>query len=253
MLRKLVSIFARSLKPASLSGFVYVHNDDEGPMGQARTGSTVSLPDRGPPWIVVFGDIASVKATRWPGRLLRVRIIEAASELNQPLPYARYTRCISVRVEAEEDVQVLFGPHGSLVVEVLEASLRIDRATAAALSRSRHPDAPAVYDRAWRAWMEQRGISDNYKMPLDQTLSIGMQGSPIGDGLTLVYSTAFKRAKAVDGDAAFESDDEEVWLAEPWRGAAIVMGDAALALGAPELLVDSDRACLMAGWGALSS
>jgi Rap1a immunity proteins len=146
---------------------------------------------------------------------------------------------------------VFFGPHGSLIIEVLEAALRIDRSTAGALSRGRHPDAPAAYDRAWRAWLEQKGISDNYQMSCDRALSIGTQGSPIGDGLTLIFSTAFNRAKAVDGDAAIDSDDEEVWLKEPWHGAASVLGDTALALGAPELLIDSDHACLMAGWGAL--
>jgi hypothetical protein len=229
----------------------YVSSEEVGPMRDARVGSTVTLPDRGPPWIVVFHDAASVMAARWPGRLLRVRVLEAAAERDQPLSYARYTRCNSVVVESEEEAAVLFGLQGAKVVSVLDTALRLDRSEAEALSRGRHADAPAAYDRVWRAWLTQEAISDEYTVPLDGALSIGRLGSPIGQGLSLIYETTFKRAKVVDGDAAIESDDEDVWLVEPWDGAARVLGDAALALGAPELLDDGDRACLLSGWRAV--
>ena len=238
------------------TGFVYVSNEEIGPMRDARAGATIRVEGRGPPWIVVDRDPAAVILARWPGRLWRVRIVEAATERDQrhvggpPLPYARYTRCISVAVEAEENIAVLFGPHGSSVVRVLEEASRLSRSQAEALAANRHADAAAAQDRAWRSWLQQEGIPDEVHDQYDGTLQMGGQkwGSPINGGLAVLHDTVFKRAQFVDGDAATESDEEDTWLVRPWDGAGRVLGDAALALGAPEHMNDEDRAVLLGGW-----
>lgn len=225
-------------------------------MSDARAGDTVHVEGRGPPWIVVDREPAGAILARWPGRLWRVRIEEAATEHDQrnfggtPLPYVRYTRCISVAVEAEEDVAILFGTYGSSVLRVLEQASRISRAHAEVLAANRHPNAAAAQDRVWRNWLRQRGQSDDIHDQYDGTLQMGGQswGSPINQGLSVLHDIVFRRAKHLDGDAATESDDEDVWLVQPWSEADRVIGDAALALGAPELMTDEDRDILLHGW-----
>lgn len=260
VLNRLFSIL-RKPRAAPRDGLVYVSDEETGPMRSASAGSVVSIPGRGPPWIVVDHEPASVILARWPGRLWRVKVLEAATERDQrhvggsPLPHARYTRCISVAVEAEEDAAVLFGVHGASVVRILDAASRLTRPDADALARSRHPGAPVAHDRAWRAWLRQQSMADEYDRSLDGALSLGRERwrSPINEGFSVLYDAVFNRAEAVDGDAATQVEDDEVLLIDPWDGAARVLGDAALALGAPELMNDRDRACLLSGWLAVFS
>ena len=256
MIGRLFSILRGPARATSGYGLVYVSDDDTGPMRNASVGSVITCGGRGPPWIVVDHDPAAVILARWPGRLWRVRILEAATHRDQqhvggqPLAYARYTRCISVAVETEEEPAVLFGEYGAGVVRVLDAASRLSQAEAVALSRGRHQDAAAAHDRVWRAWLRKEAIPDEYDGSLDGTISISGErwGSPINEGLSVLHSSVFNRAQVIDGHAAIQADDDDEWLVEPWDGAARVLGDAALALGAPELMNDEDRARLLSGW-----
>ena len=186
-------------------------------MRAAQAGVKISLEGRVPPWIVVDHDLSSVIVAKWPGRLWRVRIVDAATERDQrafggsPLPQARYTRCISVSVEAEEDAAILFGAHGAGVVWVLQEASRLSHAHAEALANNRHADAGAAQDRVWRGWLRQHAIPDDGHVDYDGTLLMGgqRQGSPINQGLSALHLTVFKRAQAVDGEAATASDEED--------------------------------------------
>jgi hypothetical protein len=237
----------------TLNGFVYVSDEEDGPMRNAREGMLVRAVGGGPPWIVVVREPASVIIGKWPGRLWQVKIVKAASRKDQPLPYARYTRATSVAVEHAEDVAILFGPHGRRVIEVLDVALKLDRQQAETLALNRHPEASAAHDRTWRRWLKQENIPDVDYDDLDGTLSLGMPtwGSPINQGLTVLHTVVFKRAQAVDSDLATESDDEDIWLVHPWNMAATVLSDTALALGAPQAVNDSDRQILLHGWSSL--
>jgi len=130
-------------------------------MRAARVGAIISIEGRVPPWIVVDQDLSTVIVAKWPGRLWRVRIVDAATERDQrayggpPLPQARYTRCISVSVEAEEDCAILFGAQGAGVVRVLQEATRLSHARAEAFN-NRHADAGAAQDRVWRSWLRQQ-------------------------------------------------------------------------------------------------
>ncbi|MES2445018.1 MAG: hypothetical protein V4574_19505 [Pseudomonadota bacterium] len=228
-------------------GFVYAGDAEDGPMRDAREGAIVRVDGHGPPVIVVNHDPASVIVTRWPGRLWRVRIVEPSPPGDQPLPHARYTRALAVAVGQEADVATLFGPHGRDVVRVLDVAPKLDRPQAETLARHRHPQAPAAYDRVWRRWLKQAGIEGDFA-DLDGALALGGQGSPINQGLSLLHNLVFKRAQAMDGDRATEADDEDIWLAAPWDGAGTVLGDAALALGAPQAVGNVDRIILLQGW-----
>ncbi len=240
-------------------GYVFVADKDVGdPMLAAAPGRIVRAAGRGPPWIVVDWDLSSVLA-RWPGRLWRVRILEAATKRDQagrggePLPSARYTRAISVRVESEEDVAQLFGESGAGVIAVLEAGLRLDRASAERLASNRNAGAAAARDRAWRTWLDRLGVAHDGHPDLSDTLKYGgaVGDSPIGDGLSALHDVVFERACAVGGESATASDEEDSWLLPPWRGAFDALADAALALGAPDIIAPDDRAVLLAGWLSL--
>ena len=256
MLKRFAAYLRGESKRGQRVGFVYVSDEETGPMRDARAGATIRVEGRGPPWIVVDRDPSGVILARWPGRLWRVKIVEAATERDQrhvgglPLPYARYTRCISVAIDAEEDISILFGSHGAGVMPVLDVATRLTRDQAEALSANRHPDAGAAQDRVWRNWLQHEAIPDDIHDHYDGTLQMGGQkwGSPINGGLSVLHDTVFKRAQSLDGDAATESDQDDIWLLHPWEGADRVLGDAALALGAPEQMIAEDRATLLHGW-----
>ncbi len=253
--------FGRS-KPDGRIGFIYVPKSETGPMSQAQQGQVVRVEGRGPPWIVVDEVPASIILAKWPGTLWRAMIVEAATADDQrsrggpPLPYARYTRCISVKIIEKVDLSVLFGEHGQAILTVLSRAAALTREQALRLSSARHPNAPDAYDRTFRRWGEAEGICEDYDDNLDGTLKISSMPaeSPINEGLSLIHLTAFERAKAVDGaDATHIDEDGDEDLAEPWTGAGAVLLDAGLALGAPKFVTAEDRDILLSGWSHLES
>jgi hypothetical protein len=239
-------------------GFIYVPDGETGPMSRAQQGVVVRVEGRGPPWIVVDEVQESIVLTKWPGTLWKARIVEAATAEDQrsrggpPLPYARYTRCISVEILGKEDPSALFGEHGQEVLAVLERARLLTRDQALALSSARHHEASDAYDRAFRCWAEAEHISvEAHDDNLDGTLMIGSMPakSPINNGLSLIYQTVFDRAKAVEGSSATHVDEwGDVELVEPWSGAGTVLLDAALGRGAPDFVEERDRHILTMGF-----
>ena len=245
-------------KPDGRGGYIYVPDSEAGPMSQAQPGQIVRVEGRGPPWIVVDEVPASIILAKWPGTLWKANIVEAATADDQrsrggpPLPYARYTRCISVEILEKENLSVLFGEHGQAVLMVLDRAATLTRESAFRLSSARHPSAPDAYDRTFRRWGKANEcFCEDYDDNLDGTLKLGPMpaGSPINEGLSLIHLTLFDRAKAVDGvNATYIDDQGDEELVEPWAGAGAVLLDAGLALGAPNWLTDEDRDILLAGW-----
>ncbi|MFN3891379.1 MAG: hypothetical protein ACK4MV_13355 [Beijerinckiaceae bacterium] len=236
-------------------GYVYAAKGETGPMQDARVGGAVRLPDRGPPWIVVDFDLAKMTVTRWPGRLWRVRVMEAATERDQrvaggpPNDQANYVRAIAVRVLNEEDPARLFGPHGGALIALFDGAARITRDQAQRLARSRHADAAGAYDRAMRRWASGENLATP-SADLDGALKIGGR-SPINAALAVLHGILFERAHAIDGAHASSELDNDVSLVEPWATAAQTMGDAALAIGAPELMSMEDRAALVSAYAGV--
>lgn len=234
-------------------GYVYAAEAEAGPMQDAREGAMIRLPNRRPPWIVVDLDLSKTVVASWPGKLWRVRILEAASRRDQnavggpPNDQATYVRAISVEVIAEDSSARLFGPHGANLLPLLEAAAQLTRAKADALSLARAAGAAAAYDRVMRRWSKDQNIeilSDD----LAGVLSVG-GASPVNGALAVLHRTVFDQARATDGATALiEDHDGDVFLAEPWASAAQVMQDAALALGAPEVTDELDRHTLLYGW-----
>lgn len=237
-------------------GYVYDADAKAGPMRNASEGTVIRRPSRGPPWIVVDFDLTKVVVPRWPGKLWRVQVIEAANKRDQegaggpPNDQATYVRAISVEVVAEENPSILFGPHGEKLLPLLEAAARLTHLEAEALAKARHPEAAGTYDRAMRGWTKNQNIATPSE-ELDGVLKFG-GASPVNGALAVLYRVVSDRAHAMDGAMAWITRGDDISLAEPWAGAAQVMLDAALALGAPHLVDGLDRQALLSGYLRLS-
>jgi hypothetical protein len=218
-------------------------------MRSAKAGTTIRNADGGPPWIVVDHSFESVIVTKWPGRLWKVEILEAAPE--QPNAGVNYTRAVSVRVIEELATSELFGPYGARVCAVIERARALTTDDLTVLAASGHPLARAAYSRGWRKWLgsgepESGDSSEDYA----DTLAIpGGARSPIHSGFTVLHSVLAERARGLVGDAAFVVDDEGNQAFTPvWASAADAFLHAAMAFGAPELLSPADRNALTQAW-----
>jgi hypothetical protein len=238
-------------------GFVYTSEDETGPMREAQIGRDIQVEGRGPPWIVVCEAPETVIVVRWPGRLWKVKILEAATAYDQlnhggtPNSYARYTRALSVRILTEENPAIFFGPNGCEIVQILDRVQRLTVPEAQYLSLIRPTSAADAYDRVLRRWCKAEDVSLDYEGSLDGFLGVGpmFNRSPIGDGLSVVSDTLTKRAITLDGPTALQADDEdETNLTEPWGGALAVLLDAALALGSPDVVTGEERGILLSPW-----
>lgn len=236
----------------AIEGYVYVPDLEPGVFAGASQGTVVQKPDRSPPWIVVDHAIESAIISRWPGRLWHVVVLDADG-VEQASAHANYTRALAVKVTKEVPAACLFGDHGEAVVAVLSLVSRLDAATAERLADLRHPEADQAYSRAWRRWLDRVGIGPLHgASDFSGTLEAGQGGSrsPLNSGFSLVYCVVWDRAQSVAGSEAFVEDDEgERSFGPIWGAAASALLDAAMALGAPEV-VSEDTAILTAAWKA---
>jgi hypothetical protein len=239
----------RSRPEVHSGGVVFVSDADDGPMRSAKVGATVQNAGGGPPWIVVDHSVVSVIVTKWPGRLWKVEILEAARE--QPHAGVNYTRAVSVKVIEEMATSELFGPHGSRVYAMIERARALTTEDLAVLGASVHSLARAAYSRGWRKWLglgepESGDPSEDYA----DTLAVpGGTRSPIHSGFTVLHSVLAERARGLVGDAAFVVDDEGNQSFTPeWASAADAFLHAAMAFGAPELLSPTDREAITQAW-----
>lgn len=240
--------------PHGPDGYVYVadtHTDTgASALKAARTRSVVRNASGGPPWIVVSHSLDSVVVARWPGRLLRVEIIEPATK--QPAAYANYTRAVAVSVVAEVPAIQLFGQQGEKMAEILYRSAHLTFDEAVALSAANNRLLQEIYSQAWNAWLaEVDPQSPHLGGDHGGTLQIfaGRQVSPVGYALTLIYHEVSKKAESVPRIAGATDESEGAApLGTPWQGAVDALLNAAMALGAPQLLTSEQAATMTAPW-----
>lgn len=254
-----------TIVPWVVDGFVYVSGDPDHPMAGAQVGERARMPSFDPPWIVVHHRLDAVLAVRWPGRLLRVRSVPAATEEERVAlegaaqnlrAGASYSRVFAVDVLEELRPAVLFGPNGDAVVEILERADQLTESVAGDLAVARHPDAGDAYRRAWDRWLSGQPNGAVYRdgdhAGVLAVPGAGPVGSPIGHGFALVWRCVTGSARQRGGSAAFTVDeDDDEMLLEPWSTAGVALVESAMALGAPELVDDPDRAVLTAAWQAV--
>jgi hypothetical protein len=236
--------FLNRLLGRPATGFVYVPQDGAGAVREARPGAQVGKSE--PPWIGVHRAPETVLITGWPARLWRVRIVRRARE--QPAAYVRQVSAERVEILEEVPCSVLFGKQGGEVIKVLDAAAALTRGTAKRLTQARPAGGHAAYMRCWNRWLAKQGkphpIADHHAL-----LVASGSESPVGRGLGAVHDTVGRRAKALEGDAAFriEGEDEYKYMNPPWDGASEALLHAALAMGAPEIC-ESDAQTLLTAW-----
>ena len=237
----------------SISGYVYAPDADPGLFAGIGPGAVVRLPGRSPPWIVVDHALDSALVARWPGRLYRVLILDAEG-VEQASAHARYTRAVAVRVGEGVPAWRLFGDHGEGVAAVIAFAAGLELPTARRLAERRHPLAGRAYSRAWGRWLGA-GAGPAPGEDWGGTLAAGPgpARSPVNCGLSLTYRAVWDRAGALFGPAAFVPDEEgEPTLAPVWASAADALLDAAMALGAPQLVAEDDAASLTEAWRSVA-
>jgi hypothetical protein len=195
---------------------------------------------------VVSHTLDDVLVARWPGRLWRVELLEAA--LSQPRDGAGYRRAIAVKVLEELSAATLFGTHGAEVCKVIQAASRLNEEDVDRLGQNASAISAAAYARAWTTWLTRNDPTSHFlRQEHGDTLQARVAGktSPIGHGLSVVHNAVFERARTVGGDGVLVRDDDEVWLVPRWATAADALCQAALALGAPEIMPEADRRLLI--------
>ncbi len=245
-----------------VDGFVYVPHDAPGPMRSAAPGQRVTKPTLEPPWLVVDHALETVVVARWPGRLFRVTVVPPRTDperatmiriAQELLPSAGYSRALAVDVVEELPAAMLFGRHGDAVAAVLTFAALLTEDLAADLASRRDPDAARAYRAAWQRW--QSGARRE-KAAVDPSGVLAVQGperagSPVNNGF-LVLDDVVRTAAKRRGTDALVADDGDLVLAEPWSTAESALIEAAMALGAPDLVTEAEAEALTVAWRAVT-
>ena len=238
------------------TGFLYVADERRDPrFATARPGEVIRNATHEAPWIVVEHTLDGVLVTSWPGVLWEAEVVDALQTQEHS---GAYTRAVAVRLVRRLPPHILFGPHGEAVAWVADRIATLSYQDADTLAHSRAPDAARLYGDAWRNWdglsPDKRGLED-----WEGVIGAGTGGpvSPVGRGLSTVFNAVVNRALEIGGDAATlieegPETDPDLHLAEPWATASLALIEAAMALGAPDLLPEDDRTALAAPWRALT-
>lgn len=239
------------------TGFIYIADERRDlRFAQAEPGDEIRNDTRDAPWIVVDHSLDSILVTSWPGTLWEAEVIDADFPQTHD---GDYTRAVAVRILRRLPSHELFGPNGEAVAWIVDRSSNLTRDEAETLAHHRAPDAGRVYSRAWQNWDQ---LPDDKRVFEDWEGIIGAGGtgpvSPIRRGLSAVFNAVCASALEIDGENAwFDEDgpdeDPDMHLIEPWAAASLCLIEAAMALGAPDLLPAEDRALLTAPWRALTA
>ena len=121
------------------------------------------------------------------------------------------------------------------------------------LAAARQPDADQAYSRGWQRWLNRQPNGAPYRnSDHSHVLAVpgaGPDGSPVGHGLTVLWTCVTDGARRYAGSAAFAADAEgDEILLDPWSTAASALLDVAMAVGAPDLVDSADAARLTAAW-----
>ena len=246
----------RGLRRKKPTGFIYVADERRDPrFATAQPGEEIRNATREAPWIVVEHKLDDVLITSWPGALWEAEVIDALAPQGHT---GDYTRAVAVKLICRLPAHALFGPNGEAVAWVADRSTELSYQDAETLAYSRTPDAARLYGKAWRSWdglsLDKQGFED-----WEGVIGVGGDGpvSPVGRGLSTVFTTVVNRAMEVDGDVAMQVEDSpepdpDIHLVEPWATASLALLEAAMALGAPDLLDEGERRILTGPWRALT-
>lgn len=229
------------------TGFIYQADDEPGKFEGAQAGQVIANATREPPWIVVSHSLQDQTVARWPGRLFLAQVLDRLEPQDHR---GNYTRSISVKIVREMPTHILLGPYGEDVERVLRFASRLDRDGADRLAKHRHRDAAELSSQGWHRW--QALVTGQTRQPGRDMRGVvkaaNNLSSPVGHGLSLAHRAVWDAAQRIDGDAAFEEDEEERWLIVPWAAAGSAMLETVWAKGAPELFDETELEVLLQAW-----
>jgi hypothetical protein len=242
---------------SSRIGFWY---DDRQATGDLqRFGNQLRYVHSGPPWLIVSHVLSSVVVSgqSWPGRLWRVRVVA----LDGSFPSVRspaYWRATAIEPLEELPLSLLFGFYGEAIVPLLDQIGALSPERAQSFLLNEHPAAPAAYAQAWWRWNE--GLAHRRRQPFDDVggpLALPSKHddllSPINGGFLAIHERVWRQARRMEGDAAVErptaeQGDMEERLSPKWAATRSAYLYAAMALGAPQHVTDSERTALVDCW-----
>lgn len=239
------------MKPVE-AGFIYISDDNPRILAGVEAGEVIANATREPPWIIVSHSLQDVTVARWPGRLWLARVLDRLEPQDHR---GNYTRCVSVKIVREMPTHNLFGSYGEQVERVLRFAADLDRAGAERLGKNRHEKAAQLTSQGWHRWQDL--VTGRNKQPDRDMRGVVKAAnnltSPVGNGLSLAHRAVWDAAQRIDGDAAFEEDEEERWLIGPWAAAGSAMLETVWAMGAPDLFDETEREILMMAWAETHS
>ena len=255
-MRSLLSLFQSSDQNESgVLGYTYASVSQPAQFANATPGLTVGTFTDKPPWIVVDLSLSSIVVASWPGKLWQVQVLRRATE--QPRVGAGYVRATAVRIEHELPSASLFGANGLAIEEVFRHALHLTIENGIRLTERSNRAASEVFSAAWNRWLaEVEPTNPHRNQDHRDTLAVFAAGqrSPVGPAFTVLHSITTKRARELEGDAAFVVDEEEQAFAPAWASAFSALLHACMALGASStVLSDDERAVLLAGYSGIQA
>jgi len=226
---------------------------------ELKTGQKIKNAKAGPPYMVVDEQIETVLVTEesWPGSLWRAQVIKLG-DMSNTVPNIWYRRAREIELIEELPIGMLFGVNGDKIASLLNQIIVLDSLTVDALhANSADKSATeAAYARAWEHW------NINLKHPRSHTYDNGLtlgspsrhdkQMSPTNYGFSLISGLTNKRARELDGDAAFVEDDYygeiELVLNPRWNAACRAFMYKAMALSMAQYLAHADVEILAQSW-----
>lgn len=242
-----------------ITGFVYVGDIEETQMSKAVEGSIIKNPSRKPPWIVVDHSIESIVVSKWPGKLWTVEVIEPAIDedfkaagMGGLLPYAKYTRAVSVRVIQEKPLSELFGDNGERVCRVLSTIEELTNSQVIKLAARVSSGLEKFFSAAWEEWLKKVDPNSAH-LDLDHRNTLAISGnsseSPINQGFCIIQTQVYKKANELtDGKAILIDEDGDTYLEPTWSKALSAFLCAAMSYGAEGFLLEDQRRVLLSAW-----
>lgn len=255
-MNSLLSLFQRNGQTTGDQiGFAYVSEVEPAQFADATPGITVGTFTDKPPWIVVDLSLSSIVMARWPGKLWEVQILRRATE--QPRAGAGYVRATAVRIVRELPPSSVFGAHGRAIEEVLWTASQLTIEQRDFLAKHRDQATDEVFSAAWNRWLAKVEPGNPYRdQDHHDTLAVfaGRSSSPVGPAFTVLHSVTTKRAKELEGDAAFVVDEEEHVFAPSWSSAFSALLHACMGVGASDdILSNDERSALVACYSNLKA
>ena len=157
-----------------------------------------------------------------------------------------------MHVEEEVPLAVLFDHNGKAVVDLLSSVSSLSAEEKALLGRSTDERAETLHNQVWTRWLSQVDSSSPYLgQDHSNTIAVGARAprSPVGNATSVLHAELTKRARELDGDRAFVTDDEEQSFNAEWSRVASHLQHALFAIGvSPELLSPPERVALASAY-----